>query len=78
MQLVGAEDWGPKTFTVIVPVGLEPPARTLDIEVDAMAVPAVPVAGPVAVTVGLTFATTVSDIAEPQVLAAELLLPSPP
>ena len=43
-----------------------------------MAVPAVPVEGPVAVTVGLAFATTVSDIPEPQVLAAELLFESPP
>ena len=43
-----------------------------------MAVPAVPVAGPVAVTVGVALPTIVSDIPEPQVLAAELLFPSPP
>ena len=77
-QLVGAEDCGPKTVTVIVPVGLEPLARTLEIELAAIAVPAVPLAGPVAVIVGLALLTTVSDIPEPQVLAAELLLPSPP
>ena len=65
-------------MTLIVPVGLEPPARTLEIELLAMAVPAVPLAGPAAVIVGLALLTTVSDIPEPQVLAAELLLPSPP
>jgi hypothetical protein len=78
VQLVGAEDSGPKTVKVIVPVGLDPAARTLEIEVLAMAVPIEPVAGPVAVIVGLALPTTVSDIAEPQVLAAMLLLPSPP
>ena len=78
VQLVGAEDWGPKTVTVIVPVGPEPPARTLEMELFGMLEPTVPVAGPFAVTVGLAFPTTVSDIAEPQVLVAVLLLPSPP
>ena len=43
-----------------------------------MAVPAVPVAGPVAVRVGEALATTVSVMPEPQVLAAALLLASPP
>ena len=43
-----------------------------------MAVPAVPVAGPVAVSVGAAWATTVSDIVEPQVEVAALLLVSPP
>ena len=78
VQLVGAEDSGPKTVTVIVPVGLEPPARTLDIELAPIEVPMFPVAGPVAVTVGLALLTTVSDIPEPHVLVAELLFPSPP
>jgi len=64
-------------LTVIVPVGLDPLARTLEMELDAMVVPAVPLAGPVAVTVGLASPTTVLDIPEPQVLAAELLFPSP-
>ena len=36
------------------------------------------VPGPVAVTVGLALATTVSDIPEPHLLAAELLFESPP
>jgi len=43
-----------------------------------MAEPAVPLAGPVAESVGLTLATVVSDIEEPQTLAAELLFASPP
>ena len=65
-------------MNVIVPVGLEPPARTLEIEPLVMAVPAVPLAGPLAETVGLALLTTVSDIPEPQVLVADLLLLSPP
>ena len=43
-----------------------------------MAVPIVPVPGPVAVTVGANLATVVSDIVEPQVEVAVLLLASPP
>ena len=43
-----------------------------------MAVPIVPVAGPVAVRVGDALATTVSDIVAPQVEVAVLLLASPP
>ena len=42
-----------------------------------IAVPNVPVDGPVAVTVGEALATTVSDIPEPQVLVAVALLASP-
>ena len=42
-----------------------------------MAVPALPAAGPVAVIEGEAFATTVSDIPEPHVLAAVLLFGSP-
>jgi hypothetical protein len=77
-QLVGAEDSGPKTLKVIVPVGLEPLAKALETAVGAMVVPAVPPAGPVAETVGLALPTTVLDIADPQVLAAVLLFVSPP
>ena len=55
-----------------------PPARTELMLVVAMAVPAVPVAGPVAVTVGENLATTVSDMVPPQVEVAVLLLASPP
>ena len=43
-----------------------------------MAVPIVPVAGPAAVSVGAAWPTTVSDIVEPQVEVAVLLLASPP
>ena len=43
-----------------------------------MAVPAVPVAGPVVVRVGAALPTTVSDIVAPQVEVAALLLVSPP
>ena len=43
-----------------------------------MAVPIVPLAGPVAVSVGEALATTVSDMVPPQVEFAVLLLASPP
>ena len=43
-----------------------------------MAVPAAPVAGPLAVTVGEARPTTVLDIREPQVEVAALLLASLP
>ena len=43
----------------------------------AMAVPAVPVAGPLAVSVGLAAATMVSLMPVPQAEAAALLLASP-
>ena len=79
VQLVGAEDWGPKTVTVTVPEALEPdelPKVEL-IEPVLIAVPAVPVPGPLAVRLGLDFATVVSFIPEPQVETAELLLESP-
>jgi hypothetical protein len=79
-QLVGAADCGPKTVTVMVPLEFEPdePASTELIELEAIAVPAVPVVGPVAVTVGAALPTIVSDIPEPQVETADLLFESPP
>ena len=79
-QLVGAEDCGPKILTVIMPVAFDPeePDRTELIEVEAIGVPVLSVPGPDAVSVGLAFATTVLDIDEPHVLAAELLFASPP
>ena len=55
-----------------------PPARTELMLVVAMAVPIVPVAGPVAVTVGENLPTTVSDIVAPHAEVAVLLLASPP
>jgi len=80
VQVVGAEAWGPKTVKVMVPVALEPEvaAKALEIEPAAMVLPAEPLAGPVAVRVVLAMATTVSDMPEPQVDTAELLLESPP
>jgi hypothetical protein len=80
VQLIGAEDCGPKTVTVIVPDAFEPEelANTEPIELAVTGVPAEPVAGPVAVTVGAALATIVSDIAEPQTDTADLLLESPP
>jgi hypothetical protein len=78
VHVVGAEVCGPKTVKVIVPVGLAPPARVPDTELVAIAVPAVPVPGPLAVRVGEAAETTVSDIPVPQVVTAVLLLASPP
>jgi len=79
VQVVGAVAWGPKTVKVTVPVALEPEvaASVPEMEVLAMAVPAVPPAGPDAVRVGDAWATTVSDMPEPQVETAALLLESP-
>lgn len=80
VQVVGALGWGPKALKVMVPVALEPedPARPELIDEAAMVVPAVPAAGPEAVRAGDALATTISDIPEPQVLAAALLFVSPP
>jgi hypothetical protein len=77
VQVVGAEDCGPKTVNEMVPVGLDPEASIAEIKLVAIAVPRVSVPGPEAVRVGVTIATTVSDIPEPQVEVAGLLLPSP-
>ena len=79
VQVVGAEDCGPKTLKVTVPEALAPDAaeRTELIELVAMAAPVESVAGPVAVTVGLALATIVSAIPVPHLLAAELLFESP-
>jgi hypothetical protein len=48
LQSVGAEDWGPKTLNVIVPVGLVPEESVPVSDEAAIAVPAVPVAGALA------------------------------
>jgi hypothetical protein len=77
VQVVGAGACGPKTVKVMVPVGLDPPERSEVILPAEMAAPAVPVAGPDAVRVVVALATTVSDMPEPQVDTAELLLESP-
>jgi len=80
VQVVGALVCGPKTLNVIVPLALVPElaARIEVIALVDMAVPAVSFDGPVAAIVGDAVATTVSDIPEPHVLAAVLLLMSPP
>ena len=77
VQLVGALVCGPKTVKVMVPVGLSPLARVPVIELAAIAVPAEPVLGAVAESVGEAFATTVSDMPEPHVLTAALSFVSP-
>jgi hypothetical protein len=78
VQLVGAEDRGPKTLMVIVPEALEPDEleRTEPIELALMAVPMVPVEGPVAVSAEDALATVISD-KDGQVLCAKLLFASP-
>ena len=81
VQVVGAVAWGPKTVKVMVPVAagaVVPPASTEEMFAVVMAVPIVPVPGPAAVSVGAALATTVSDIVEPQVEVAVVLLASPP
>jgi hypothetical protein len=79
VQVVGALVSGPKTVKVIVPRALEPDeAPKLElIEPVLIVVPAVPVPGPLAVRLGLVFATVVSVMPEPQVLTAALLFASP-
>jgi hypothetical protein len=79
VQVLGAVGVGPNTVKVMVPVAFDPeelPKVEL-IELAVMAVPAAPVEGPAAVTVGVALATTVSDIPDPQVEMALLLLESP-
>ena len=80
VQVVGAVAWGPKTVKVTVPVAFVPDeAASAELMLAVvMAVPIVPVAGPVAVRVGTALPTTVSDIVAPQVEVAVLLLASPP
>ena len=70
---------GPNTVKVIVAVALVPDDPTMVDETvePSMAVPAVPEAGPLAVSVGLAAATTISLMPEVQAEAAALLLASP-
>ena len=78
VQVLGAVVWGPKTVNVIVPVApLAAPDRTEEIALVAIVVPAVPVVGPVAVVV-VAVRTAVDAMPLPHVLAAALLLASPP
>ena len=75
---VGSEP-GPNTVKVIGAEALVPdePAMVDETAEPAMAVPAVPVAGPLAVSVGLAAATTVSLMPVAQAETAALLLASP-
>ena len=70
---------GPNTVKVIGAVALVPddPIMVDETAEPAMVVPALPVAGPLAVKVGLAAATTVSLMPEAQAEAAALLLASP-
>jgi len=77
VQVVGAVDWGPKTAKVMVPPALAPLDKVAEMVVLVMVIPAVPLEGPAALTAGDAFATTVSDIPEPQVEVDGLLFPSP-
>ena len=75
---VGSEP-GPNTVKVIGAVALAPDDPTMVDETaePAMVAPALPVAGPLAVRVGLAAPTTVSLMPEAQDEAAALLLASP-
>ena len=77
VQVVGAVDWGPKTVKVMVPPALTPLDNVAEMVVLVMAIPAVPLEGPAALTAGEALATTVSDIPEPQGEVDGLLFPSP-
>jgi hypothetical protein len=80
VQVVGADDCGPNTVKVMVPVSADPPASVADIELAAIAVPAVPEVGPlIDENEVAAFATTVSAV-DPggQALCAVWLLVSPP
>ena len=80
VQVVVALVCGPKTVNLIVPVEFKPELADSPEEIEAVliAVPAVPFAGPFAVSDGFAFATTISAIPAPQVDAAPLLFESPP
>jgi hypothetical protein len=62
----------------MLPVGFEPEPRVALIEPALIVLILVPEAGPLALSVGEALATTVSDMLDPQVLVAALLLASPP
>jgi hypothetical protein len=77
-QLVGGDDCGPNTVTVIVPIALLV-APSSDTVAPKIAEPTViPDSGGLTPTVGTTRATTVSGIEGPHVELAALLLASPP
>ena len=68
-QLVGAEDCGPKTLKVIVPEAPTPELSVELMELAGMAVPRVPFAGPLAVTVGHALeivSVWVAEVSDPE------------
>jgi hypothetical protein len=78
VQLLGGVGCGPKTVKVIVP--LAPPVAPVRTELIApgpIDVPAVPLAGPIAVREALAGCTAVESMPLPQVVAAGLSLESP-
>ena len=80
VQVAGAVVCGPNTMKVIVPpaAGLVVPPESVElIELDAIAVPAVPLAGPVAEVV-VVLVTAVDVIPLPHVLLEPVLFESPP
>jgi hypothetical protein len=77
LQSVGAEDCGPNTLNVIVPVGLDPPDSAELIEPGAIAIPVVPLPG-ADTDVLVALMTVVEAIPAPQWLFDAALLPSPP
>jgi hypothetical protein len=73
----GASDCGPKTLNVIVPLALLIAPDSAELMAPApIAVPAMPVAGPVAV-MAVAFFTTVDAIPAPQPLFDGELVASP-
>jgi hypothetical protein len=77
VQSLGAEDCGPNTSNVIVPVGFAPPDSTEAIEPAVIAEFVVPLAGADTV-LAVTFTTLVEVIAGPQPLIDGALPLSPP
>jgi hypothetical protein len=77
LQTVGAEDCGPNTLNVTVPVGPDPPDSIELIDPAAIAVSTVPVPGADTVTIG-ELRTDVEAIPAPQPLFDAALLASPP
>jgi hypothetical protein len=79
LQSVGAEDCGPNTLNVIVPIGLTPPDNIELIEPAPIATFVVPLPGAnTEVLVVAGFATVVEIIPAPQPLFDAALLVSPP
>jgi hypothetical protein len=77
VQSLGAEDCGPNTSNVTVPVGLAPPDNVEPIAPSLITEPATPLAG-AETDVAVELTTVVEVIAGPQPLIDGPLPPSPP